>query len=172
MEEIVLFVHRPGVQEPVEITIATAATVTDLLSHPAVVAVVAELSAGGRDVFVFVEEFEEPLPPVGPIGDHGVHHGHRIHLGHLRKVEVEIYFTHRVALHDFPPGTRVRRVKEWAAKHFGLAGNDAIEHVLNLHGTAETPSPGAPLSTLLRHHHHHHHHKLAFDLVPAKRVEG
>jgi hypothetical protein len=59
-------------------------------------------------------------------------------------------------------------VKEWAANHFGLAENDAIEHVLNLHGTQEAPSPGIPLASLL----HHHHYKLAFDLVPAKRVEG
>ncbi len=168
MEEITVFVHRPGVPEPTEITISAALTVDGLLGRPELVEVVADLRVDGREVIVMVEEEAEPLPPFDPIGHRGVRHGHRIHLGHHQKVEVEIFFTHRSAHHAFPPGARVRRVKDWAATHFGLAENDAIEHVLNLHGSEETPSPGAPLSSLLRHHHH----RLEFDLVPAKRVEG
>lgn len=168
MEEIVLFVHRRGAEAPIEINIAVTATAADLMAHPEISPIIIALEAEAPEVCIFVEEEAAPLPRHLLLVECGVRHGSRVHLSHHHEVEVEVYFTHRVAHHRFPPGTRVRRVKDWAVLHFGMAGNDAIEHVLQLHGTADVPSPGTPLSALLRGHHC----KLAFDLVPPKRVEG
>lgn len=168
METITLFVHRHGAEAPIEINIAITATPADLLEHPQLLPIANGLDVEATEVCIFVDEDATPLSRHRPIGEGGVRHGSRVHLSRHHEVEVEVYFMHHVAQHRFPPGARVRRVKDWAAQHFQMAGNDAIEHVLQLHGSAEAPSPGTPLSVLVRGHHC----KVEFDLVPAKRVEG
>lgn len=168
MEEIVLFVHLRGTEAPVEITVAITATAADLLSRPQLNLPINGLEADAHSMCVFVEEESIPVQRDVPLVQGGVRHGSRIHLSRHPDVEVEIHFAHRSGHHRFPPGTRVRRVKDWAVQHFGLAGNDAIEHALQLHGTADFPSPATPLSALLRAHHQ----KVTFDLVPPKRIEG
>ena len=167
MEELILFVHRAGVEAPVEISIASSATGAELLRHPQVAAL-ADPDGSPLDLVIFIEEEVAPHPHGKALGDGGVRHGSRVHVCRHHEVEVEVYFMRNVAHHRFSPGTRVRRVKDWAAQHFGLIVNDAADHVLHVHGSNEAPSPATPLSALLRGHHH----KLAFDLVPAKRVEG
>lgn len=168
LEEIIVFVHRDGVEAPVEIKIADTATAGDLLAHPAIGPFLVAIEIDVREVCVFVEEEAVPLPRHVPLAHRGGRHGSRIHLSHSHEVEVEVHFVGSTGSHRFAPGVRVRRVKEWAVQHFGLPGSDAIEHVLNLHGTSDMPSPGTPLSALL----HGHSCRVVFDLVPAKRVEG
>ncbi len=59
-------------------------------------------------------------------------------------------------------------MKEWAAEAVHLTAGDAVDHVLIIHGTADQPDAGATLSSLV----HGREHRIAFDLVPDKRVEG
>jgi hypothetical protein len=167
MEELILFVHQPEVEVPVEVTIAADATGAELLRHPKI-NTLPILQGTLVDVLVFLEEESVSHSHNKPLCEGGFRHGSRVHLSRHHEVEVEVYFMHHVTRHRFSPGTRVRRVKDWAAQHFGIVPNDAAEHVLHLHGSHQAPSPATPLSALLRGHQH----KLAFDLVPAKRVEG
>jgi hypothetical protein len=59
-------------------------------------------------------------------------------------------------------------VKHWATEGFGMSPEDAGEHVLQLTGTAERPSPGTHLGVLAHCPECH----VRFDLVPNERVNG
>jgi hypothetical protein len=168
MEPITLFVHRQGAHDLAEIAIHTDATWADLLDHPGVAAIIEAMGVDADAVTIFIDEHETPVTPHLPLNYSGARHSSRVHLTHCHKIEVEVFFQHRSACRLFAPGAKVRRVKDWTAQEFGLAKNDAIEHVLETHDSTDRPNPATPLSALA----HDHHCKAAFDLVPDKRVEG
>ena len=168
MDDITLFIHRPGIEAPIELQVGGSLTPHELIARPEIGSLVIEIGIAADEILIFVEENASPLPKHIPITHGGAKHGSRLHMSRGHEVEVDIHFVGRTAKHNFPPGTRLRRIKDWAVQHFGLAANDAIEHVLKVEGSSEIPSPGWPLSALVRGHHC----KVSLDLVPAKRVEG
>lgn len=63
----------------------------------------------------------------------------------------------------------VARVRNWAAeKKFGMSPEEAGEHLLQLSGTQERPTPGTHIGALVTHGAC----MLAFDLVADERVHG
>jgi hypothetical protein len=62
----------------------------------------------------------------------------------------------------------LKTVKAWAVSAFNVPAHDAIEHVLEIHGTRDRPSISEPLSVLVQGHDC----VVAFDFVPDIRVEG
>ena len=71
--------------------------------------------------------------------------------------------------HEFSPATTVADVKKFAAiREFGMKPADAAEHVLQFSGSAERPEPETHVGALVSCPDC----RIAFDLVPHKRVEG
>lgn len=120
------------------------------------------------DTHVFVDDDDEPLQLKGRAVLERIRRGCRLHIVKCRKVKVAVNFLDKTEEKAFAPGARVKKVKAWAVKQFGLDGNDAAEHVLQLCGTTDRPGSDTPLHALTRHGAC----TVCFDLVPEKRVEG
>lgn len=177
MSTLIVFIQvhgRPGV---LEAQLPAAATVGEL--HDALAASGVQLDA---ETFVFIDEAEGHLGGERHEPVHGLKHGCRIHICLCKHIRTTVHYLEKTAERDFPPGARVRRVKEWAVHRFELNPKDAAEHVLQLCKSTERPSSDTPLQQLVtdqghedgHHHGHGHDHActLCFDLVPDKRVEG
>ena len=166
MEEMIMFVHRQGNRKMTEIAVSEAMTVADLLVHSGLQG---RLGAEElREFLVFFGEAEEPA-------HHGAHvrhchkgHDGRVHVTKCHRVKVTVHYTHLTHTKEFPPGTRLKTVKDWAVAAFHVPAHDATEHVLEIHGTKEHPNTSEPLSVLV----HAHDCGVVFDLVPDIRVEG
>ncbi len=163
MSKLIVFVHvygRPGL---IEAELSNNATLAELQEV---------LRAAGApvdpDMLVFVEadEHHHQGDSHRPIG--GLRRGCHIHITRCRRIKTTINFQQHSAEHEFPPGVRVRAVKEWAVHQFKMAPQDAAEHVLQLCGSTERPASDTPLQQLA----HGQRCSVCFDLVPEKRVEG
>jgi hypothetical protein len=163
MSKLIVFVHvhgRPGLIEAEIPDNATLAELQEVLRAAAV-----EIDA---EMLVFVEDAEHHHPGDSHKPIDGLRRGCRIHITRCRRIKTTVNFQHHSAEHEFPPGARLRVVKEWAVHHFKMAPQDAAEHVLQLCGSTERPATDTPLQQLV----HGHHCGVCFDLVPEKRVEG
>jgi hypothetical protein len=163
MSKQIIFIQVHGSPTIVEAEISAVPTVGelhDLLADRAI-EIVAE-------TFIFIDEAEQPTH--GQRGEpvHGLKHGGRVHVTRCHGIKTTVHFLEKTAEHEFPPGARVRAVKEWAAHTFKLSPKDAAEHVLQLCNSADRPPSDTPLHQLV----HGHSCALCFDLVPEKRVEG
>ncbi len=130
------------------------------------------LAAGGiavdAETFIFIDEAGEHLHGQRHEPIRGLKHGTRVHVTRCRRIKTTVHFLEKTAEHEFPPGARVRAVKEWSAHTFKLSPKDAAEHVLQLCNSTERPPSDTPLHQLV----HGRACELCFDLVPEKRVEG
>lgn len=165
MADISLFVHVQGSVGLIELRVAPHLTAIDFLGLAEVSKAIACLDG---EILLYIDEAPAPVPRHGPLHEHGAKHGGRVHLVRCREIAVRVYYSGREILQPFAPGTRLKRVKEWAAKEFSLAAGDAIEHVLQVNGTNERPNAATPLSQLVGGHDC----SVVLDLVPDKRVEG
>lgn len=163
MPTLSLFVQEHGESTIREVLVEDTITSRDL--HAALITAGLVLT---DDDLVFLDEADSPLDPKGDEPVAPLHHGHRIHVCRCRHIEVTVNYLERQAHRPFGPSRRVRGVKAWATKEFGLDHKDAAEHVLQLCNSTERPTSDTPLHTLL----HGHQCRLCFDLVPEKRVEG
>lgn len=121
------------------------------------------------DVFVFIEDSDEPLDEVLIVREYVGPAGVKAHLHRCRHIEVTVTFNAETVSHHFGPGTTIARVKRWAAEHkFGMTEEEASEHVLQIVGTHDRPSPGTHLGALTSYPNC----RLAFDLVADQRVNG
>ena len=120
------------------------------------------------ETFIFIDEAEEHLGDnrQGPV--HGLKHGCRIHVCRCKHIKTTVHYLEKTAEREFPPGIRVRAVKEWAVHTFKMSPKDAAEHVLQLCQSSDRPSSDTPLVQLLGDHGC----AVCFDLVPDQRVEG
>lgn len=174
MSKIIVFIQvhgQPGVREA---ELSAANTLGEL--QDAIAAAGIKLDA---ETFLFLDEGEEHLCGDRHHPVQALKHGCRIHVSRCKRIKTTVQFLEKSAERDFPPGARVRAVKQWAVEKFGLSPKDAAEHVLQLCKSTERPSSDTPLMQLVgghghqgRHDHGHHVCKLCFDLVPDKRVEG
>jgi hypothetical protein len=121
------------------------------------------------DVFVFIEDDEDPADNGKHLGDVAGPTGVKLHIHRCRHIEVKVTFNNETVADKFAPGTTVARVKRWAAeKKFGMSPEEAGEHVLQLAGTKDRPSPSTHIGALVTHGKC----ALALDLVPDERVNG
>jgi hypothetical protein len=174
MSKIIVFIQVHGQSGVREAELSAANNLGEL--QDALAAAGVKLDA---ETFVFLDEAEENLCGERHHPVKGLKHGCRIHVSRCKRIAATVHFLEQSAVHDFPPGARVRAVKEWAVRKFELNPKDAAEHVLQLCKSTERPSSDTPLLQLLGGHDHHDRHaqshdgcKLCFDLVPDKRVEG
>jgi hypothetical protein len=163
MSKTLIFIQvqgRPGI---LEVELSEAATLDEL--HGALAAAGIQMDA---ETFIFIDEDEHHQHGDRHQPVDGIKHGSRIHVSRCKRIKTTVHFLDKTAEHAFPPGARVRAVKDWAAHTFKLSPKDAAEHVLQLCNSTERPPSDTPLHQLV----HGHACELCFDLVPEKRVEG
>jgi len=121
------------------------------------------------DFHVFAEDSDEPLKDGDELPERDDGQPVHLHVHRCRHIEVAVTFNGVTEEHRFGPGTPIAAVKKWAAiKAFGMDPGDAAEHVLQLAGTTDRPEPDTHIGALATCPDC----RLAFDLVPLKRVEG
>ena len=118
--------------------------------------------------FLFIEDAEEPADETKTIGAIATGGVLKANVHHCARIAVKIAFGARLLEHTFGPGTTVARVKAWAAKQLGMSDEDAGEHVLQLTGTHDRPTPSTHIGALATHPSC----QVAFDLVANERVQG
>jgi hypothetical protein len=166
MEELFVFVHRQGNRKMAEIAVDEAMTVADLLRRPEFQET--RISGVPEEILVFFGDSEHPSHHDANVRHCHTGHDGRVHLTKCHRVKVTVHYTHLTHEKEFPPGTRLKKVKEWAVAAFHVPAHDATEHVLEIHGTKDHPNTSEPLSLLV----HGHDCGVVFDLVPDIRVEG
>ncbi len=122
-----------------------------------------------EEALIFLEDSEEPIEEAILIREHAGHAGVKAHVHRCRHVEVSVTFNNETVQHRFSPATTVARVKHWAAvTKFKMTEAEASEHVLQIVGTHDRPTPGTHLGALAKCPHC----RVAFSLVPDQRVNG
>ncbi|NMJ40878.1 hypothetical protein GWK16_06470 [Roseomonas sp. JC162] len=163
MPKIDLFYQAEGVAQIEHIEVEPDATVA------AVKARLVGLQGFAAEALIFVEDEEEPLSDTICVKDRADPTGLKVHIGRCRHVVVEVTFNGETVERRFPPSATIARVKRWAAeREFGMTDDEAGEHVLQLAGTHDRPSPGAHIGTLVAGKAC----AAAFDLVANERVNG
>ena len=163
MTSIDIFYQGEGLREIEHIEVGPEHTFSTLK------ALIIEKHGLEGDVLIFLEDSDEPLDETVVVRQHVGPTGLKAHLHRCRHVEVDVRFNNETVHHRFGPGATIARVKRWAAEHkFGMTPEEASEHVLQILGTQERPSPGTHLGALTSCPNC----RLAFDLVPDQRVNG
>ena len=163
MSKTIVFIQvqgRPGI---LDVELSQAATVGELLDALAAAGITLD-----AETVIFLDDAEghvggdrhQPIP--------GLKHGCRVHVARCKRIKTTVNFLEKTATHSFPPGVRLRAVKEWAVHKFGMDPKDAAEHVLQLCRSSDRPPSDTPLLQLVQAHCC----DVCFDLVPEKRVEG
>ena len=120
------------------------------------------------DVLVFVEGKGDPVDEDALVKDYVTETGIKVHFHRAREVKVLVTFNGKTVEGLFSPATTVASVRRWAAvSEFGMSENEAGEHVLQLPGTHDRPSPDTHLGALADGKR-----VVEFDLVADERVQG
>jgi hypothetical protein len=163
MTKLIVFVQVHGRAGVIEAELSASPTLAEL--SDALAAAGVGLDA---DSLIFINEAEDPVT----CGRHdpvpGLRHGCRVHVGRCKRVKVTVNYLEKTAGRDFPPGVRIRAVKEWAVHTFALNPKDAAEHVLQLCQSTDRPPSDTPVLGLVGACGC----AVCLDLVPDKRVEG
>ena len=163
MSETNLFVQVEGQQEIRELAIPENATIDDLRD-----AVTASGITIDPEALLFIDEDKEPLTSETTLAGPLLKRGSRLYVTRCTRIKVTAHFADKIADEVFPPGTRVRKVKEWAVHTFKMSPKDAAEHILQLCKSTKCPPSDTPLAQLVDGKNC----SVCFDLVPDKRVEG
>ncbi|MDO8912182.1 MAG: hypothetical protein Q7V13_10045 [Phenylobacterium sp.] len=118
------------------------------------------------EAFIFIEDEDEPLGE-DLIIELVVARGPKLHFSRCREVEVTVAYAGHKHHRAFAPSATVGRVKDWAAKAFGMTAEDAGEHLLQIAGTHDRPAPNTHIGSITNEKC-----KIAFDLVADERVNG
>jgi hypothetical protein len=118
------------------------------------------------EAFIFVEDDDEPLGEELII-EVVVLRGRKLHFNRCREIHVTVGFAGHKHQRTFAPSATVGRVKDWAAKAFGMTAEDAGEHLLQIAGTHDRPAPSTHIGSITTDKC-----KVAFDLVADERVNG
>jgi hypothetical protein len=163
MKSIDLFYQGEGVGEIAHIELDPDATFALLKG------LLAEKHGVAADAMLFLQDEDEPIDEAALLKDHATAKGLKVHIHRCRHIEVTVTFNNETVERRFAPGATVARVKRWAAEHkFGMSGEDAGEHVLQIAGTHERPTPGTHIGALTDGKVC----ALTFDLVADERVNG
>ena len=163
MKTIDLFYQGESVAEIQHLEVAADAT------FGTVAARLREKHGLDAEALLFAEDGEEPLADDVLVRDQAKAAGVKVHLHRCRQIDVAVTFNRETVNRRFAPGATVARVKQWAAvKKFGMTEEEASEHVLQIAGTHERPSPSTHIGALTNRKTC----ALAFDLVPDERING
>ena len=115
--------------------------------------------------FLLIEDDDDDLAvtKLGVIPD-----GLRLHLHRQKGIDVVVKYSGRDVRRTFRPSATVTRIKRWAAHELHIEPSDALELMMQIHGTEQRPDGDVHLGSLVKHPSHH----IAFDLVPSPRVNG
>jgi hypothetical protein len=116
----------------------------------------------------FLEDSDKELNLDRTLDEQEIKNRSRLHIHRCRRIKVSVNFNGQTITDSFPPSTTVRRVKKWADKEFDIDKADAVEHALQLCGTATRPDEDTHIGALTTNPAC----SVCFDLVPKIRVEG
>jgi hypothetical protein len=119
------------------------------------------------DASVFAEGGADSLDDKQPLTAQGVSNKQRLCLHRCKKIHVTVDFAGDSKQHPFPPAVTIAEVKAWFVDKIGMSAADATEHVLQISGTKERPSPDTMIGSLKSVDC-----RIEVSLVPLKRVEG
>ena len=162
MKDIDIFYQVEGVSEIQHISAASDEQLGALKTR------IAAKHSIGNDGALFPEDIDDPVNETVTVGSIATPAGAKLHLHRCRSITVTVAFAGRMLEHRFGPGTTVARVKNWAAQQLGMSKEDAGEHVLQISGTRERPTPSTHIGTLASCPAC----RVSFDLVPDERVNG
>jgi len=114
---------------------------------------------------LYLEDADEPLETTTRLDSFG-RSNIKVHASGCKRVEVTVTFGGRSIEHKFAPSTTVAKVQRWASERFELTPEDASDHILQLSGTHDRPSPTVHIGSLARDC------RVAFDLLPNERIQG
>lgn len=120
------------------------------------------------EVVLFAEDVDDELDAVIILSDVAGDTGAKVHAHRCRNVGVQVTFNGVTRPYDYKPSATIARIKHRAAMDFGLSEEAAAEHVLQIKGTTDQPTPGTHVGALVRHPQC----SIAFDLIPKMRVQG
>ena len=126
------------------------------------------LKAGAprNEQFVLSIEDDDDELAVSKLG--AIPEGLRLHLHRLKGIDVAVKYSGRDVRRTFRPSATIARIKRWAAQELNIAPSDALELMMQIHGTELRPDGDVHVGSLVKHPAHH----IAFDLVPSPRVNG
>jgi len=163
MKTIDLFYQGEDVAEIEHLEIDLDSTFADIKAR------LVEKHGGAPDALLFLEDEDEPLNDADRVKDRAGGKGLKVHLNRFRQIAVSVNYNGEIVARKFAPSATVARVKRWAAvRKFGMTDEEAGEHVLQVAGTHERPTPGTHIGTLAKCKTC----ELAFDLVADERVNG
>jgi hypothetical protein len=173
MAGIQIFVQGEGKREIRVVEMPPHTTVRELLEAAQSKGVASQTGddhGGGKDVAVYAEDRETPLPAASTLEAAGLSNHSSVHLSRCPRVAVTVHYNGQDRSEAFGPGVPMHRVKEWAVgnKGFNLNPVDAAEHVLQLTGTSDRPDEDVHIGSLVGGSGC----KVEFDLVAKVRVEG
>jgi hypothetical protein len=120
-------------------------------------------------MFLFLEDADEPLDELVVVREHISSHGVKAHLHRCRHIKASVIYNGETVEHRFGPSATVARIKRWAAEgKFGMTPEEAGEHVLQIAGTHDRPVPSTHIGALATCPDC----QVVFDLVPDQRVNG
>jgi hypothetical protein len=120
------------------------------------------------DSHLTVEDVEEPIDESRPIETIAAGHGAKVHVHRCTRITVTVGYAGRTIERVFGPGVTVATIKRWAVEQLGISKEDASEHVLQIAGTHDRPTPSTHVGTLVQCPRC----QIAFDLVADERVQG
>lgn len=163
MSSIDIFYQGHGLREIEHIEVGADHTVATIK------AMLIEKHGYDPDTLIFIEDDESPLGDELVIGEIFGVSGGKLHLHRCRHVQVAVKFAGQTVHHKFAPSATIGRIKTWAAvTKFDMTEEEAGEHLLQIAGTTDRPSPGTHVGTLVSCPECH----ITFDLVPDERVNG
>lgn len=121
------------------------------------------------DTLLFLEDEAELVDGKTLVGSKAGRTGIKAHIHRCRQVGVVVHFKDKTVHETFAPGTRIARIKHWAAvRKFGMTEEEASHHHLQLAGTTDQPDPGTHIGTLATCPKC----RVEFDLVTTPKVNG
>jgi hypothetical protein len=90
---------------------------------------------GVSEVFVFVDEIEEPAARGETVHCHPQRH---VHAHRCKKIKVTANYAGRLQEHAFSPNASIEKIERWAIDAFGLTGADRDHKELHI-GTVTGP---------------------------------
>lgn len=163
MKTIDLFYQGNGISEFDQVEVAATHTISMIKT------IIADKHGMGDNIFVFLEDQEEPLGGHLIIGAICVIESVKMHFHECAKVETSVSFGGETVHHKFAPSMTVGAIKKWAAiGKFRMTEAEAGEHRLQITGTKDRPAPGTHIGSLT----HCPQCCVHFDLVPDERING